>query len=334
MMRSGTFASLTNWRASYRLSWICVCFAVGVVVGDVAAGQGPPHLGEGSETGPLLDQEPIMPIPSPPAADPLKLALGERLFTDPRLSANGTLTCASCHDIHTNGASGNQRKAAPDGSKPIDTLTVFNAALSFRQNWEGNYRTLAAQAESSLENPVNLNTSVDEVVRKLNADPQIVEVFRAAYGGAPDRDSFLDALVTFERSLVTPGSRFDRWLGGDDAALSDSEREGYRLFKSLGCSSCHQGVNVGGNLFERQGIFHPLVQGPLETVRVPSLRNVAATPPYFHDGSAATLEDAVRKMAAAQLDRNLTNEQIAFLVAFLKTLTGNYRGTPVIGAAP
>ena len=293
-----------------------------------------PRLGAASETGPLLDQEPIRPIPPPPAADPLKLALGERLFTDPRLSANGTLTCASCHDIHTNGASGNQRKAAPDGSKPIDTLTVFNAALSFRLNWEGNYRTLAAQAESSLENPVNLNTSVDEVVRKLNADPQIVEEFRAAYGDAPDRDSFLDAMVTFERSLVTPGSRFDRWLGGDDSALSNSEREGYRLFKSLGCSSCHQGVNVGGNLFERQGIFHPLVQGPLETVRVPSLRNVAATPPYFHDGSAATLEDAVRKMAEAQLDRNLTNEQIAFLVAFLKTLTGNYRGAPVIGATP
>ena len=275
-----------------------------------------------------------MPIPPPPAADPLKLALGERLFADPRLSANGTLTCASCHDIHTNGAGGGPKKAAPDGSTPIDALTVFNATLSFRLNWEGNYRALTAQAESSIENPGNLNTSVDEVVRKLNADPQIVEEFRAAYGGAPDRDSFLDALVTFERSLVTPGGRFDRWLGGDDAALSDSEREGYRLFKSLGCSSCHQGVNVGGNLFERQGIFHPLVQGPLQTVRVPSLRNVAATPPYFHDGSAATLEDAVRKMAAAQLDRDLTSEQVTFLVAFLKTLTGNYRGSPVIGATP
>jgi cytochrome c peroxidase len=192
MMPSGTFASLTNLRATHRLSWICVCVAVGVVVGGVAAGQGPPRLGEASETGPVHDQEPIRPIPPPPAADPLKLALGERLFTDPRLSANGTLTCASCHDIHTNGASGGPRKAAPDGSKPIDTLTVFNAALNFRLNWEGNYRALAAHAESSLENPVNLNTSVDEVVRKLNADPQIVGEFRATYGGAPDRNSFLN----------------------------------------------------------------------------------------------------------------------------------------------
>jgi cytochrome c peroxidase len=334
MMRSGTFASLTNSRASHRLSWICVCFAVGMVVGDVATGQAPLRLGDASQTAPVPDQEPITPIPPPPAADPLKLALGERLFTDPRLSAKGTLTCASCHDIHTNGAGRGPRPAAPDGSKLIDTLTVFNAALNFRLNWEGNYRTLASQAESSLENPVDLNTSVDEVVRKLNADPQIVGEFRAAYGGAPDRDSVLDALVTFQRSLLTPGSRFDRWLGGDDSALSDSERKGYQLFKSLGCSSCHQGVNIGGNLFERQGIFHPLVQGPLGTVRVPSLRNVATTPPYFHDGSAATLEEAVRKMAAAQLDRNLTDEQVASLVVFLKTLTGNYRGSPVTGGAP
>ena len=140
--------------------------------------------------------------------------------------------------------------------------------------------------------------------------------------------------MTFERSLLTPGSRFDRWLGGDDSALSDGEREGYGLFKSLGCSSCHQGVNVGGNLFERQGVFHRLVPGKPEVVRVPSLRNVATTPPYFHDGSAATLEDAVRKMAVAQLDRNLTDEQVASLVTFLKTLTGNYRGSPVTGAAP
>jgi cytochrome c peroxidase len=131
---------------------------------------------------------------------------------------------------------------------------------------------------------------------------------------------------------VTPGGRFDRWLGGDRSALSQAELEGYRLFKSLGCSSCHQGVNIGGNLIERQGIFHPLVRAAPETVRVPSLRNVATTAPYFHDGSAQTLEDAVRRMADAQLDRTLTDQQIALLVAFLRTLTGNYRGSPVGGA--
>jgi cytochrome c peroxidase len=224
---------------------------------------------------------------------------------------------------------------AHDGSNaPFDTLTVFNAALSFRLNWEGNFRALAAQAESSLENSANMRTSVDEVVGKLNADPEMVRQFRAAYGRAPDRSSFLDALVTFEESLLTPGSRFDRWLGGDTSALSTEELDGYQLFKSLGCSSCHQGANVGGNLFERQGIFRPLVQAKPEIVRVPSLRNVATTAPYFHDGSTPTLDEAVRKMAAAQLDRTLSAAQIDAIVAFLRTLTGTYRGVPVAGAQP
>ena len=248
------------------------------------------------------NEEPITPIPQPPAADPLKLALGERLFSDSRLSGNGKLSCSSCHDLRTNGAGG---RGVHRGSKPFDTLTVFNAPLNFRLNWEGNFRSLAAQAESSLENPVNLHTTADEVVRKLNADTDVVSQFLAAYGRPPERDNFLDALVTFEQSLLTPGSRFDRWLGGDASALSDDELDGYRLFKSFGCISCHQGVNVGGNLFERQGVFRQLVAAPPETVRVPSLRNVAATAPYFHDGSAPTLEEAVRRMAAAQLDRTL-----------------------------
>jgi len=281
----------------------------------------------------LADQGPRTPIPPPPAAEPQKLALGERLFGDHRLSADGKLACSSCHDLRTNGAGGRQT-VAHDGSKPaFDTLTVFNAALNFRMNWEGNFRDLGAHMESSLGNPVNMRTSVDEVLRKLNADPQMVQQFRAAYGRAPDRTSFLDALATFERSLLTPGSRFDRWLGGEASALSPGELAGYQLFKSLGCSSCHQGVNVGGNLFERQGVFRPLVPGKPEIVRVPSLRNVATTPPYFHDGSAPTLEEAVRKMAAAQLDRTLTDQQVDSLVAFLKTLTGTYRGVAVVGAS-
>ena len=297
-----------------------------------AVGQAPDH--QASDARPLADQEPITPVPPPPAADPQKLALGERLFGDPRLSGDGKLACTSCHDLKTNGASDGRTITAHDGSKlPFNTLTVFNAALSFRLNWEGNFRALGAQAESSLENPANMRTSVDEVLGKLNADPLMVQQFRAAYGRAPDRASFLDALVTFERSLLTPGSRFDRWLGGDASALSTEELDGYQLFKSLGCSSCHQGMNIGGNLFERQGIFRPLVPGKPEIVRVPSLRNVATTPPYFHDGSAPTLEEAVRKMAAAQLDRTLTDQQVGSLVAFLKTLTGTYRGVPVVGAS-
>jgi cytochrome c peroxidase len=282
---------------------------------------------------PLADQEPITPIPQPPAVDPRKFALGERLFGDPRLSGDGKLACSSCHDLATNGAG--RSTVAHDGSKaPFDTLTVFNAPLSFRLNWQGNYRSLGEQAESSLENQTNMRTNVDEVLGKLNADAQMVQQFRAAYGRAPDRTNFLDALVTFERSLLTPGSRFDRWLEGDAAALSEAELEGYQTFKSLGCSSCHQGVNVGGNLFQRQGIFRPLVAAKPGIVRVPSLRNVAATAPYFHDGSAPTLEEAVRKMGSAQLGWPLSDQQINSIVAFLRTLTGTYRGKPVVGASP
>jgi cytochrome c peroxidase len=310
--------------------WIC---AAALLAASTTAAQAPP-LAE-----PLVrlanDQEPITPIPPPPAADPVKLALGERLFGDFRLSADGNFACSSCHDIRTNGADGNSSQMAHDGSKPsLDTLTVFNAALSFRFGWQGNFRSLAAQAEALIENPANMHTSVAEVVRKLNADPEMIKQFRVVYRRPPDRESLLDALVTFEQSLLTPGGRFDRWLGGDASALSPGELEGYRLFQAFGCSSCHQGVNVGGNLFARQGVFRPLVKGEPKIVRVPSLRNVATTAPYFHDGSAATLEEAVRRMAAAQLDRTLTDQQVASLVVFLNTLTGNYRGKPVVGRAP
>lgn len=176
-----------------------------------------------------------------------------------------------------------------------------------------------------------MHSSLADVARRLDSDPEMVQRFRDAYAQPPDRDNILDALVTFEHSLLTPDSRFDRWLRGDVSALTPGELEGYNTFKSLGCVSCHQGVNVGGNLFQRLGVFHSKAQSPSELLRVPSLRNVATTPPYFHDGSAATLEEAVRRMASAQLDRTLTDQQIASLVSFLKTLTGNYRGKPVVG---
>jgi cytochrome c peroxidase len=281
---------------------------------------------------PVAADEPITPIPQAPNADPLKVALGERLFNDPRLSRDGTRTCASCHDTQTNGAKPPASKLVHDGPEAaFDTVTVFNAALNFRLNWEGNFRTLEAHTLSSLESPGGLQLPVNDIVSKLAADARLRSLFLAAYGHTPDRPSVLDAFATYERSLLTPGSRFDLWLGGDRTALSTKELAGYQLFKSYGCVSCHQGVNIGGNLFERQGIFHPLVARKPDLVRVPSLRNVAATAPYFHDGSAPTLEDAVRRMAFAQLNRTMPEHDIAAIAAFLQTLTGNYRGHPVGG---
>jgi cytochrome c peroxidase len=275
-------------------------------------------------------EEPITPVPEPPAVDPMKAALGERLFGDVRLSRDNTRKCSSCHDLATNGASKNVQDTTPDGSRlPLNTPTIFNAALSFRLGWKGEFRTLEAQAAAILQNPRIMGTRIDEVVGKLRRDSVLVRQFKAAYGRGPDEQSVLDALATFERSLITPDSRFDRWLRGDTAALSAQEMDGYRLFKSLGCSSCHQGVNVGGNLFERHGIFHPLAVTEPAIVRVPSLRNIATTAPYFHDGSAPTLEQAVRKMADAQLNSKLNDQQVADISAYLRALTGIYRGRPL-----
>ena len=279
-------------------------------------------------------EEPITPIPAPPTIDPLKVKLGELLFGDPRLSHDNSRSCSSCHDLGTNGASTKSYDAAIDGSKlPLNTLTIFNAALNFRFGWEGKLRTLESDAKASLENPGLMGTSIPEVVQKLNADASMRQRFTAVYGRGPDASNVVDAIVSFERTLVTPGSRFDHWLAGDTAALSANELDGYQLFKSLGCVSCHQGVNVGGNLFQRHGIFHPLASPKPEILRVPSLRNVATTPPYFHDGSAPTLDDAVRKMGFAQLNSRLTDQQVNALVAYLQTLTGKYRGAP-IGVSP
>jgi cytochrome c peroxidase len=278
--------------------------------------------------------EPITAISTPPRIDPLKVKLGERLFDDPRLSHDNSRSCSSCHDLTTNGASPRQRDIGLDGTElPFNTLTVFNAALSFRYGWEGKVRTAESDIRSSLANPKIMASSPTEIADKLDADPEMRNRFIAAYGRRPDADNVVDALTSFQKTLVTPGSRFDRWLSGDATALSTVELEGYDLFKSLGCVSCHQGVNVGGNLFQRHGIFHPLASPDPAILRVPSLRNVATTPPYFHDGSAPTLDDAVRKMGKAQLNTMLTDPQVTALVAFLHSLTGNYRGTPV-GASP
>src|SRR5207244_12163402 len=139
-----------------------------------------------------------------------------------------------------------------------NTPTIFNAALSFRLNWAGSFRSLERQVEQTLRNPAIMASSADEVVSKLRADPEAARQFRDAYGRESDVTALLDAIASYERSLVTPGGRFDRWLAGETGAITPEELSGYQLFKSLGCISCHQGVNVGGNLFQRHGIFHPL----------------------------------------------------------------------------
>ena len=301
---------------------------------------------------PPAADEPIAPVPMATELDPARVQLGERLFRDVRLSHDDRIACTACHRLDQGGDDGRVRSIGADG-QPLDfnTPTVFNAALSFRLNWRGNFRTLEEQAEAVLLDPRLMATSWPELISKLAADPTYREAFQAAYGGPPARAPVLDALAAFERSLITPGARFDRYLRGERDAISPEEEDGYELFKSYGCSACHQGVNVGGNLFQRFGVFaNPFAYRPVTRAdlgrfaltgntkdrfvfRVPSLRNVAATAPYFHDGSAATLEQAVAKMAKTQLGRVLAPQETDLIVRFLRTLTGEYRGRPVTDRA-
>ena len=293
-----------------------------------------PLIAEAPAAQPRADQEPITPIPPPPTQDARQVALGDRLFHDPRLSHDNTRSCNSCHDTSTNGASAingaSVNSNLAQDAVELNTPTVFNAALNFRLNWEGDLRTLEGQVEQTLNKPQTMGSNgVEAALRKLRADPDVARQFREAFGREPDGAALLGAIAAYERTLLTPGSRFDWWLEGDVNAIDAEELAGYQVFKSLGCVSCHQGVNVGGNMYQRHGVFHPLASPKPEIVRVPSLRNVAVTPPYFHDGSAATLSQAVQAMGYAQLDRKLTDDQTKAIVAFLNTLTGTYLGKPV-----
>jgi cytochrome c peroxidase len=305
----------------------------------------PPRAGEQPLGGPLPAEavealDVITPVPSSLGADPDRIALGRMLFTDTRMSRGGDRACITCHDIRSNGASAVARNLTTDGTPvPRNTPTAFNAALSFRLGWAGDIPTLQDQAEIALTRPEFLGGSWPAILAVIRDDPALAGPFRAAYGRAADREAVIDAINSFERSLLTPNSRFDRWLRGDTHAVTEAERAGYALFRGIGCAACHQGVNVGGNLFEKVGIFVTIPNKAAEVLRVPSLRNVAVTAPYFDDGGVATLPEAVRLMARAQLGRELTASQTASIVAFLGTLTGSYAGRPLTapeapGAAP
>jgi cytochrome c peroxidase len=297
--------------------------------------------------------EPIAPIGSAEPLDRARIALGEILFHDARLSGGDVVACNSCHRLDLSGDDGKPRPAAAHGGLlDFNAPTIFNAALNFRLNWRGNFRTLEEQNEAVLLDDRLMNTDWEELLGKLGADPAYAERFAAAYGAPPDRKSVLDALAVFQRSLVTPGARFDRYLQGERDAVTADEERGYHLFRAYGCIACHQGVNVGGNLFQRFGIFRNAFAGrktitradlgrfaitgnesDRRVFRVPSLRNVAVTAPYFHDGRTASLEEAVSIMARNQLGRELDRRDAGLIVAFLQTLTGEYKGRLLTSAA-
>lgn len=294
---------------------------------------------------PLADaygNEPIRPIPSPPALDPLKVDLGERLFRDPRVSRDGTIACASCHVMGL-AFTDRQAKSRRVGGEltEFNTPTLLNVTLNFRLFWNGR----AKQLEDQIAHPLDTGTEWNAVLRKLKTDPELAPRFARAYPQGMTEATLQDAIVSFERSLVTPNARFDRYLRGDKNAITREEEEGYHLFKSYGCASCHQGANVGGNMFQKLGVMRDFFKehGPLHEAdmgrynitkqeqdrhvfRVPSLRNIALTAPYLHDGTAEDLREVIGIMGQYQLGREIPPRDADRLIAFLRTLSGEYRG--------
>jgi cytochrome c peroxidase len=291
----------------------------------------------------------VTPLPLALSLDSRKVALGGRLFNDPKLSGDGSISCASCHNLNTGGVDRKPRSRGVGGMEGgINAPTVFNSGFNFRQFWDGRAETLEDQIDGPLQNPVEMAGTWPKALAAIAEDPQYAAAFNTLYRDGIQMRNVKDAIATFERSLITPNSRFDRFLRGDQTALNAEEQAGYELFKQIGCTSCHQGLNIGGNMYQKLGIMEDYfaVRGHITEVdlgrfnitkleqdryffKVPSLRNVAVTPPYLHDGSAATLEDAVQVMARYQLGKKLKVAEVAKIVAFLRTLTGEYSGKPL-----
>ena len=274
-----------------------------------------------------------------------KIELGRRLFFDPRLSHDNTSACASCHDLS---AGGDDNRPVSRGINaqlgPINTPTVFNAALNFVQFWDGRAESLEEQAAGPIHNPLEMASNWAEVIEKLAQDDGYRRDFSALYPKGMSGETIVDAIASFERTLITPNSRFDRHLAGDASALDALEKSGLQRFLEFGCASCHQGAAIGGNMFQRFGVMNDYFAGrepkPADLGRynvtgreedrhvfkVPSLRNVGLTAPYFHDGSARTLEEAVVIMGRFQLGRDIAGPDVKAITAFLHTLTGDLPG--------
>ncbi len=292
---------------------------------------------------------PLTPLPAVPELDPARVELGRKLFNDPRLSPDNSQSCADCHRLDRGGADGQVRSPGVDG-KPlaVHTPSVFNASLNFLQFWDGRAQSFDGLVHLATGSADDKGDGWSAVVQRIAGDPAYQAGFAQAYGKPVTTLDARDALVTYQRTLLTPDSRFDRYLKGDTSSLSLEEKHGYQRFQEYGCIACHQGVNIGGNMLQKFGVFddyfanrgnvaeadrgHYNVTGDpddLYLFKVPSLRNVAVTAPYFHDGSAPTLEAAVDAMFHYQLGRNPSDDDKALIIKFLRTLTGQWEGKPL-----
>lgn len=283
----------------------------------------------------LTLREPLEPVPEAPAGNADLVTLGRALFFDTRLSGSGRASCATCHDPAKGGTDGTPVSIGP-GAVPrlFNTPTLFNAGFAARFGWRGHEETLEAAVSNAV--PAELGGDWAAVTARLSADAALAGAFP---GGVTRRD-VETALTAYVRALVTPDAPFDRWLKGEADALTPQQQRGYALFKSYGCASCHQGRAAGGTMFQPIGLFKPFFprhgtnaradlgrygvtgrEADRHSFKVPSLRNVARTAPYLHDGSVATLSGVVRLMAYYQVGRSLSDQDVADIVAFLESLT-------------
>ncbi len=300
-----------------------------------------------AETATDLRYEPIFPIPQTIEFDASKAEIGERLFFDTRLSKDNSIACATCHQLE---AGGDDNVATgisiSDENNVFNTPSIFNTLYNFRQNWDGSINTPHEQIDAVVISHTGFDNQWSEIVSRLSEDKKLKSYFNKAYIDGINQTNIIDALVEFEKTLITPNSRFDRYLRNEENSLSSEEIEGYLVFKELGCISCHQGINIGGNLFQKFGVFYDYMaeRGDLSkndygrfnttnrlidqfVFKVPSLRNVAVTAPYLHDGSAKTIDEAISIMGKTQIGRALTVDEILSIKAFLNTLTGEYKNT-------
>lgn len=282
--------------------------------------------------------EPIKPIPTDIRLNEKKIELGEKLFQDPIISKDGNLACSNCHDINKAGILPNNK----NNETEIDVPTVFNSSFNFRQFWDGRSLNLEEQIAGQVsENNIHWKIIIDRVKQNSNYNLE----FKKIYKDGVTVKNIKNSIAVYEESLITPNSKFDKFLRGEQDQLNELEKKGYEKFKSLGCIHCHQGVNIGGNMFQTFGVYGNYFRDrkKIETYdyglfnqtgdekdkfkfKVPSLRNVAVTGPYFHDGSVKTLEEAVLLMGKYQLGKKLSTEEVEMILAFLKTLTGEYKG--------
>jgi cytochrome c peroxidase len=284
-------------------------------------------------------QEPIQPIQPAKVSNPAAVELGKMLFFDTRLSKSGFISCNSCHNLSMGGTDNLKTSIGHGWQKgPINAPTVLNSRFNLAQFWDGRAANLKAQAGGPIANPGEMAFTHELAVETLKTIPGYLSAFRKAYGSDEvSVDRITSAIAAFEETLVTPNARFDKWLKGDKKALTADELAGYKLFKDSGCVACHNGPAVGGGSFQKMGLVEPYkASSPAEgrvavtgkdadrfNFKVPTLRNVELTYPYFHDGAANTLPEAVDTMGRVQLGKKFTAEENARIVAFLRTLTGD-----------